>query len=368
MKVKKNKLFAVLSSLIDQVLAPRPLRPTSMAAAADRGILTDLEAAVARCTDKHDIPADEEHVHEILFLVSNAPGAITFLSRRLSARLDATHDPMVALKTLLLLHRLLRGGDRYFEKDLHGMWSCGELRMGLSWCASAEKSHLHSFVLRYSSFLKERLGWIINQAGSLEPIRQNKEEAAELTLYRLHKCQTFLDRVMDCLPKYSSISSQVMQSSFSIVLRESIRVYDSFCDGMAIATSCYSELRKPMKILALDIFNKACAQTPSLHEFYENCKSSIVGKNLDYPFVRIITEAEVSSIEQALTTTRDCPPSTSSEVQEDKLELDEASSILFSKRLETTISTVWVEFDEEEDSQTSSFSFRGLEDCLTGAS
>lgn len=50
-------------------------------------------------------------------------------------------------------------------------------------------------------------------------------------------------------------------------------------------------------------------------------------------------------------------------VKEAIVEKNEASSTLFSRTLETKISTVWVEFDEE-DPQTSSFSFLGLGDQL----
>ncbi|CAD5178602.1 unnamed protein product [Musa acuminata subsp. malaccensis] len=381
MKVK-SKLLAALSSLVDHAIAPR-------AAMADRSILTEIEAAIARCTDKHDVPVNEECVHEILFRVSNAPGSITFLSRRISSRLDATRDSTVALKTLVLLHRLLRGGDRYFEQDLQNMWSCGELRVDLSWC-SADKGHLHSFLLSYSLFLEERLGWIINQAGLLEPIRppqsafrSHKEEAAEWLLYRLSKSQILLDRIMDCLPSNPSFSSQVMQSAFNIILRESFRVYDGFSDGMEIVVSSYPELDKSPKSLALDVLNKALTQTPSLHDFYENCKRSVCWKSLDYPHVRIITAAQVSSIEQKLPAGSHCPPSTSSgdqeatetskqhqqdaAVKEAEFGLHDARNILFSQKFETTISTVWVEFDEE-DSQNSSFSLGGVDDCLTGAS
>ncbi|KAG1331243.1 Clathrin assembly protein [Cocos nucifera] len=373
MKVKA-KLLAALDSLKEHCTNNRPM-------ISNQKILSNIEVAIIRCTDHHDVPIDDKYVHEILFIVSNAPGSITFLARRMSTKLETARDPVVALKTLVLLHRLLRGGDRYFEQDLRNLWASRDLRLDLSWCEGASDGS-HTFLLNYSSFLEERLGWIINQAGMLEPIRPShsnfqsyEEEAAELILHRLTKCQLFLDRVIGCLPVDISCMSRVTQSSINIILRESFRVYDSFCEGVQTVVSSFFDLKKSIRVLALGILRKACSQTPQLHEFYENCKRAIVGKNLDYPSVRIITEAQIASMEELLPTKHNKTVSVAFEdarlmersrgeesmVKESKVEKNEGSSTLFSQKLETKISTVWVEFGEEE---SSTFSFVGLDDQL----
>ncbi|KAG6467041.1 putative clathrin assembly protein At1g33340 [Zingiber officinale] len=343
MKVKR-KLLAALSSVVDRAIGPRAM-------AGDRSILAEIEAALARCTKggKHD--AGEERVHEILFLVSNAPGSINFLSRRLSARLEAAgggKDDAAALKALLLLHRLLRGGDRHFEQDLRGMWACGELRVDLA--AARCAAERNGFLLGYAAFLKERIGWAINQAGGLRPAKIPSAAAAspEWALYSLRKCQTFLDRAMDCLPENASAASPAMQSAFNIVVRESIRVYESFSDDVEAVIAAYPELDEPSKRSTVAIMRKACAQTPSLRDFYESYKRrevDVIGKsNLDYPYVRIVMAAEVASLEQrsrAPTLSRGGGNRGSSGDKEDSW------GAPFWKKLETTISMVWVEFDEE---------------------
>ncbi|XP_074586524.1 putative clathrin assembly protein At1g33340 [Curcuma longa] len=342
MKVTR-KLLAALSSFVDQAIGPRAM-------AGDRSVLAEIEAAVARCTkgSKHD--AGEERVHEILFLVSNAPGSINFLSRRLSARLEAAgrgNDDAAALKALLLLHRLLRGGDRHFEQDLRGMWACGELRVDLT--AARCAAERNGFLLGYAAFLEERLGWAITQAGGLRPAKLPSAAAAasEWALYNLRKCQTFLDLAMDCLPENTSAASPAMQSALNIVVRESIKVYESFSDEVEAVIAAYPELDEPSRSSTVAIMRKACAQTLSLHDFYESCKRSavdLIGKsNLDYPYVRIITVAEVASLEQrsrAPTLSRGGWNRGSSRDKED-------SCAPFWKKLETTISMVWVQFDEE---------------------
>ncbi|KAG6536031.1 hypothetical protein ZIOFF_001069 [Zingiber officinale] len=295
MKVK-CKILAALSSFIDQATGPRDM-------AGDRSVLAEIDAAVSRCIDgssKHG--AGEELVHEILFLVSNAPGSITFLSRRLSARLAAAgqDDDAAAVKTLLLLHRLLRGGDRYFEQDLRGMWACGELKVDL--VAARWAAGRNGFLLGYAAFLEERLGWAIDPAGGLRPAKLPASRPPEkAALYSLRKSQTFLDRAMVCLPENTSAASRAMQSAFNIVVRESIRVYESFSEEVEAVIAGYPELDERSKSSAAEILRRACAQTPSLYDFYESCKRStadVIGKShLDYPYVRIITAAEVASIE-----------------------------------------------------------------------
>ncbi|XP_074576282.1 putative clathrin assembly protein At1g33340 [Curcuma longa] len=347
MKVK-FKLLAALSSFIDQATGPRDM-------AGDRSVLAEIDAAVSRCIDGSKHGAGEERVHEILFLVSNAPGSITFLSRRLSARLLAAaglDDDAAAVKTLLLLHRLLRGGDRYFEQDLRGMWACGELKVDLA--ATRCAAERNGFLLGYAAFLEERLGWAINPAGGLRPTKlpasrppQKAAAAAEWVLYSLRKSQTFLDRAMDCLPENTSAASRAMQSAFNIVVRESIRVYESFSEEVEAVIAAYPELDERSKSSAAEILRRACAQTPSLYDFYESCKRStadVIGKsNLDYPYVRIITAAEVASIEHRSRG----PTSSSGGCNRGSSGSGKESSALFWKKLETTISTVWVVFEEE---------------------
>ncbi|KAH7670820.1 ENTH/VHS domain-containing protein [Dioscorea alata] len=312
-------------------------------------ILSGIDAAIARGTDRTDTPVDDKYVHEILFLVSNSPGSITFLARRITRRLETATDVILALKTLLLLHRLLRGGDRYFEQDLRSLWSSGELRIDLGWSCN-DCDRLSSFIISYSELLKERVQWIINQSGKLEPVRplgleiqSCEENAIELVLHRLSKCQAFLDLTMECLPSKIWHSSRVTQVAMNIILRESFSVYVTFCEWIDILLNSFSKLEKPQRVLALDVIKKACNQTPKLDEYYKSLRTSMVGKSLDFPSVRVFTVEDVSAMEMA--SSEQLSP--------------------FHCKLETKISTVWVEFDDDGDSQSSSlFSFGGFEDHL----
>ncbi|EAY80491.1 hypothetical protein OsI_35670 [Oryza sativa Indica Group] len=386
MKVFKGKIWAALGSLMDHSNSKASSAATPTAAAApvpDRALLADIEAAVERCTAGGGGGDDERHVHEILFLVSNAPGAITFLSRRITARLEAARaPPAAALRSLLLVHRLLRAGDRYFEQDLRGLWASRDLRIDAPRCSCsphaagggggggeyATATGTCSFLHGYSAYLEERMQWAINQAGNLEPTRPRPPPhdggddhaagaaAAEAPLvFKLAMSQRLLDLAIQLLPdNNTSATSAAARSAFGIVLRESFKVYDAFKDGLdallrSLAAAAAGGKASRASSSAHEILKKARAQTPELKEFYHKCKksSNVSSKSLDYPVVRVVT----SAMELVM------PPVTDDEDDDDggAATTEEAAGVAaqeashpqpFATKLETTISTVWVEFDD----------------------
>ncbi|CAO2152527.1 unnamed protein product [Urochloa humidicola] len=395
MKVFKGKIWAAIGSLMDHAAGATPstTKSSSSATAAipDRALLADIESAIDRCTTGAD--NDDRHVHEILFLVSNAPGAITFLSRRITARLEssarAAASPAASLRSLLLVHRLLRAGDRYFEQDLRALWSSRDLRVDSPRCscsplvsgagATVAASYVAAtgscaFVHGYSAYLEERMLWVINQSGNLEPARRppppptsgkpspppppassGGSEGEEL-VYKLRMCQRLLDLAIQLLPDNNTSGCAAARSAFGIVVRESFKVYGAFAEGvdammllLGRSRSLAAGLSKPVRVSAHEILKKACAQTLDLRDFYHKCKGSgTCSKSLEYPIVRVVTPAQVAAMEVSLP--EPIPEKVEAGGQVEEAEKAEASggSSAFVRKMETTISTVWVEFEEED--------------------
>ncbi|KAL6658598.1 hypothetical protein ACP70R_004184 [Stipagrostis hirtigluma subsp. patula] len=380
MKVFKGKIWAALGSLMDHA-GGAPSTKASSAAVPDRALLADIEAAVERCTGSGGGGDDDRHVHEILFLVSNAPGAITFLSRRITARLEAARAPAAALRSLLLVHRLLRAGDRYFEQDLRGLWASRDLRIDAPRCScsplaagvhyviagAAAPTGTCAFVHGYSAYLEERMQWVINQAGNLEPARSpppphhhdgklptppstssshDADADGESLLFKLAMCQRLLDLAIQLLPDNNTSASAAARSAFGIVLRESFKVYDAFTenlDAMLLRSRSLAGLSKHLRVSAHEVLRKASVQTPELKEFYHKCKrSNASSKTLEYPLVRVVTPAQASAMEPAAILEED-------ERGEAEAEANDGGGSPFACKMETTISTVWVEFDDDDD-------------------
>ncbi|XP_058097514.1 putative clathrin assembly protein At1g33340 [Magnolia sinica] len=355
-----------------------------------RDVFSDIEIAIVRATGHANAPIDERYVHEILFLVSNSPRSVSFLAARISRRLDKARDRNVALKTLLLVHRLLRGGDRNFEQDLRNAYLSGDLRMNLDWFLKNFDGSI-SFLHDYALFLEERMGWVINQAGKLEPVRPKsseyqfyEEKSVEMVFCKLPKCQAFLDRIMDCLPVESVRSDRTAQAALSNILRESFQIYMNFNEGVTTLVDTFFDFKKPKRALALDIFRRASSQSYKIFDFFENCKRIISSKSLDYPPVRIITTACVSTMEEFLSCSQafgngrsaisnsNSPsfnvlikPMAAAVIKEAEKRPMSVPNTPFSRRMETKISTVWVQFDDE-DTQESCLSMEGFNDRSMG--
>ncbi|KAG9457114.1 hypothetical protein H6P81_001622 [Aristolochia fimbriata] len=358
------------------------------------GALSEMEIAVVRATAHEECPTEEKYVHEILFLVSNSPGSTPFLARRISRRLRRTRDPVVALKTLLLVHRLVRGGDRNFELQLLNARLSGDLSFALPPPRRRRRrgeddddddDEFEVFVGGYVGFLEERMGWVINQAGKLEPslvvppdqgrlrgelVDYYDDKLADTIFFRLPKCQTFLDRIMDCFPlrRISSPSPHsLVQAALCNILREGFQVYASFCEGVTTLVDSFFHLNKSARASALAIFRRASLQTHRLFDFFEDCKRTInntTASNLHFPSVRLITPDCVTALEEYFSATSTTLSSTVFQNGSFSSTLDEPvigrgnrhtvpfffdDPVLFhSPKLETKICTVWVRFDEEE--------------------
>ncbi|KAG2710058.1 hypothetical protein I3760_04G007400 [Carya illinoinensis] len=356
---------------------------------------SDIEIAVLRATGHDNCPVDDQHMHEILFLVSNSPGSIPFLAERISRRLCKTRDRTVALKTLVLIHRLLRGGNRSFEKQLCGAHVSGHLQMSTR-CFTKNADPSFCFLHKYAAYLEERMGWLINQAGKLEPVvpkglefRYYEKKSIGMVFRKLPKYQLLLDRVLDCSPVDVLPSDNLAQAAMSNTLKESFQLYLTLCEGVAALVNMFFDLTRPARALACDMLKKASHQSQKLHDLYENSKRIIENKNLEYPSVQIITMEQIMALEQSFACSQNLQrpamishgsvfckttggsaahvlgcisKSTKTQVataakegkmnENNKNDISSSSSTLFSCALETKISMVWVVFDEDDPNQS----------------
>ncbi|KAG4941828.1 hypothetical protein JHK87_045699 [Glycine soja] len=346
---------------------------------------SNIEIAVLRATGHDNGTIDDRYMHEILFLVSNTPGSIPFLAERISRRLSKTKDHTVALKTLVLIHRLLRGGNRSFEQELCKAHVSGHLQISTR-CFTKSSDHPSvGFLHKYAAYLEERMSWLINQAGKLEPVmskglefRRYDEKSIDMAFRTLPKCQVLIDKVLECSPHDILCSDHSLaQAAMSNTLRESFQVYMTFSEGIAALVNMFFDLTASARGLACEILKKASLQSQKLHDLYESCKQVVENKNLDYPSVQIISMNHVVALEQlgspqnelaaslvSLSSISRPPPisghfTKSREIElaveakeskrsEENIDIDlSPTPTLLSWTLETKISMVWVVFEDE---------------------
>ncbi|CAN0901346.1 Putative clathrin assembly protein At1g33340 [Linum grandiflorum] len=325
-----------------------------------------LEIALVRATGHHySSNIDDKHLHEILFL-ANSPASIPFLAERISRRLSKTRDRLVALKTLLLLHRLLRAGNRCFEHQLRRAHTSGHLQITANWFSSSQQSSGSlRFLHNYSAYLEERIAtWVINQSGKLEPSviqglelgshrhhNHDHKAVVDMVFRKLPKCQALIDKVLDCFPFTNSLPTfdTLYGATMTNILKESFQVYTTYSEGVTALMNIFFDLTQDARALACQILRRASRQTQLLHLMYDTCKKIIRNENLEYPLVEIINTEHVMALGQLqLCNTDDVAVTSLVKDCTDQNDGSDADTVFsFGSTMETKISKVWVVFEDE---------------------
>lgn len=124
----------------------------------------ELEVAVVKATSHDDDPADEKYIREILSLTSCSRGYVYACVSAVSKRLGKTRDWIVAIKTLMLVHRLLNDGDPAVQEEILYATRRGTRLLNMS--DFRDEAHSSSwdhsaFVRTYSMYLDQRLELIL---------------------------------------------------------------------------------------------------------------------------------------------------------------------------------------------------------------
>lgn len=150
-------------------MAPRSLRKalgavkdqTSIALANVAGTrVPELDIALVKATSHEEAPVDDKYVAEILQLTSSSRGCVNSCVAGLARRLGKTRNWIVALKTLMLTHRLMHEGDPQFETELKHAGRRGTRMLNLSHFRDDSNSSAwdySAFVRTYALFIDEKL-------------------------------------------------------------------------------------------------------------------------------------------------------------------------------------------------------------------
>lgn len=120
----------------------------------------DLEVAIVKATSHDDDPASDKYIREILNLTSYSRGYVNACVSAVSKRLGKTRDWIVALKALMLVHRLLSEGDPIFQQEILYATRRGTRLLNMS--DFRDEAHSSSwdqsaFVRTYALYLDQRL-------------------------------------------------------------------------------------------------------------------------------------------------------------------------------------------------------------------
>ncbi|XP_006648363.1 putative clathrin assembly protein At5g57200 [Oryza brachyantha] len=263
----------------------------------------ELDIAIVKATNHVECPPKERHVRKIFFATSiNRPRAdVQYCIYALSRRLAKTKNWIVALKTLIVLHRLLREGDPTFKEEFLAYTHRGNvLQMAnfkddsspLAWDCSA-------WVRTYAFFLEERLECFRVLKFDIETERlmkspqcSSKAHSRTRTLpcldlmEQLPALQQLLFRLMGCQPEGAAGTNYLIQYALALVLKESFKIYCAINDGIINLVDMFFDMPKYDALKALAIYKRAGHQAENLADFYDFCKELELARTFQFPTLR----------------------------------------------------------------------------------
>ncbi|KAL6848995.1 hypothetical protein ACP4OV_021578 [Aristida adscensionis] len=278
----------------------------------------DLDVAIVKATNHVECPPKERHLRKIVAATSIArPRAdVAYCIHALARRLAKTRNWIVALKTLVVIHRLLREGDPTFREELLNFTQRGRILQlsnfkddssPIAWDCSA-------WVRTYGLFLEERLECFRVLKYDVEAERLSKQgqgpekghsrtrelDAQEL-LEQLPALQQLLYRLVGCRPEGAANNNYLVQYALALaplinmggtktwylsVLKESFKIYCAINDGIINLVDKFFEMPRHEALKALEIYRRAGQQAGNLSDFYENCRGLELARNFQFPSLR----------------------------------------------------------------------------------
>ncbi|KAJ4895192.1 putative clathrin assembly protein [Raphanus sativus] len=290
--------------------------------------LSELDVAIVKATRHEEYPAEEKYIREILSLTSYSRNYINACVNTLSRRLNKTKCWTVALKTLILIQRLLGEGDKAYEQEIFFATRRGTRLLNMSDFRDVSRSNswdYSAFVRTYALYLDDRLdlrmqarhgkrGVYCVGGDTVEDKKDNPEAdlstaivvrsqptaemKTEEIFTRVQHLQQLLDRFLACRPAGGARNNRVVIVALYPIVKESFQIYYDVTEIMGVLIERFMELDIPDSIKIYDIFCRVSKQFEELDQFYSWCKNMGIARSSEYPEIEKITQKKLALMDE----------------------------------------------------------------------
>ncbi|KAJ7294938.1 hypothetical protein O6H91_19G013500 [Diphasiastrum complanatum] len=306
--------------------------------------VSELDVAIVKATSHDEIAVDEKYIQGILRLAAISHGYANACLQALTKRIRKTHNWIVAIKALVLTHRILREGNPAFEEDLRMIG-----RRNLNLTNFRDDSHANAwdysaFVRSYAAYIDARLDCFIfvSQLGIVRSHHDNydfghshprrsfneysrssfsrnsydagksreprygrqevpvKEMEPDMLLELLPDLQRMLERVLACRPTGAAKNHRLVQTSLYMIVRESFQIHSGLCEGIGALLNVYYDMRLEDSSRTFYIYVRYAKQSHALSSFYNISKSMGICRPSDYPPVEKVSQGHLEALEDFL--------------------------------------------------------------------
>ncbi|PIN14690.1 Clathrin assembly protein AP180 [Handroanthus impetiginosus] len=327
----------------------------------------DLEVLILKATTHENEPADEKYVRDILNMISYSRGYVNACVFAISKRLRKTHDWIVALKALMLVHKLLNDGDPVFGQEM--MFASRKGIRVLNMSDFRDVSHSNSwdhsgFVKTYALYLDQKLEFTAYERklnlgddekrrnddgyeesrdeaaygmdrssrsyGDLNESRRQRNEVTpvrelgpERVLGRLNQLLQLLHRFLASRPTGAAKNTRMVLIALNLLVKESFRLYADISDVLKYLQDSFSELEHAHCVNAFDAYVNAAKMIDELVGFYYWCKDIGVVRSSEFPEVQTISNEVLGTLEGLLREKGNRPKGSEETSEETFSEIDE---------------------------------------------
>ncbi|KAL5553301.1 hypothetical protein UlMin_040702 [Ulmus minor] len=281
------------------------------------GGFCSVDFIIIKATSPDDLPLPEKYIHRLLKIFSISQTSYKDFSLSFTRRFGKTRSWRVALKCLLLLHRLLRSVPETspFRADL--LWNRTNGLISLYPCRFRDDSSSASvdytaFIRSYAHLLDEVLSCYCLE--SKAPINGEEEQQQLLIngslsekmrdvarmLEVLPQLQSLIDRVMDCRPVGSAATSFIVKSAMKHIIRDSFICYTTFRKEIVLVLDNLFQMPFSSCTSAFEIYKKSATQANLLGDFYDRCKAMGFCGSYEYPIIERIPFLQIDALETFL--------------------------------------------------------------------